>query len=104
MLVTFTDGVVSPDESCVTELISRVMLLAVDPSFQLTPIAAGLGLVEAIDPSLLKLSVIGLPLVMLPTAVLVSDDEVGSARLAVQVLVAVLVQVTWIEAGLPSES
>ncbi len=56
-------------------------------------------------PSVPKVSVIGLPLVMLPVVVLVSEVEVGLAKVPVHWLVVEdLVQVTWIEAGLPSES
>ena len=63
---------------------------------------AGLGLVLASEPSLLKVMAIVPEAV--PVAVVVSDVEVGLAKLALQVLVPVLVQVTCIEFAAPSES
>src|SRR5579864_2713792 len=109
MLVTFTAGVVSPDaywvRPSVLPTVPRfiVIVLLVAPSVQpVTATVAGLGLVLANEPSLLKVMAIVPDAV--PVAVVVSEVEVGLAKLALQALEPVLVQVTCIEFAAPSES
>src|SRR4051812_38665939 len=98
MLVTLTEGVVSPEAYCVRLSVpptvprSMVMVLSAAPSVQpVTETVAGSGLVLASEPSLLK--VMSIVPDAVPVAVVVSDDEVGLAKLALQLLVPVLVHV-----------
>src|SRR6266702_755404 len=109
MLVTLTLGVVSPEAYCVRPSVPptvprfMVIVLSAAPSVQpVIETVAGLGLVLASEPSLLK--VMATVLLVVPVAVVVSEVDVGSAKLALQALEPVLVQVTCIEFAAPSES
>src|SRR2546430_16629165 len=109
MLVTLTDGVVSPEAYCVRPSVPPtvprfiVMVLSAAPSVQpVTATVAGLGLVLASEPSLLK--VMATVPDAVPVAVVVSDDVVGLAKLALQALVPVLVQVICIGFAAPGGS
>jgi len=80
-----------------------VTVLSAAPSVQpVIETVAGSGLVLASEPSLLK--VISIVPEAVPVAVVVSEAEVGLAKLALQVLVPVLDQVICIEFAAPSES
>jgi hypothetical protein len=69
------------------------MLLAAAPSVHPEmPIVAGLGVVLASEPS--RLNVIAIDPVVVPVVVLELVDSVGFPKLAVQLLAAVLSQVT----------
>src|SRR5215470_12520467 len=109
MLVTSTAGVVSPEASWVRPSVLptvprlRLMVESAAPSVQPeTEMVAGLGEVEASEPSLLK--VIATEPEVVPVEVEESEDSVGLPNDALQLLAAVLVQVTWIEFAVPSES
>src|SRR6187402_727802 len=109
MLVTFTDGEVSPEAYWVSPSVlptvprSMVTVLLAAPSVQpVIETVAGLGLVLASEPSLLK--VMSIVPEAVPVAVVVSEVEVGLAKLALQLLVPVLLQVICIEFAAPSES
>src|SRR5262245_51473928 len=98
MLSTSIVGSSSPDEYCVRPLAppavpksSAIELSAAPVDQLLTEIVGGLGDALAKVPSLLKVTVIGLP-EMVPLFV-PELASVGSAKSAVQVLSAVLVQV-----------
>ncbi len=110
MLVTLTDGVVSPEAYCV-----RPSVLPAVPSAMVMVLSGrtvgpacdrdgrrGPGWCWPSEPSLLK--VMSIVPDAVPVAVVVSDAEVGLAKLALQVLVPVLVQVICIEFAAPSES
>src|SRR5882757_8961991 len=114
MLVRSIAGVVSPDaywvRPSVLPTVPRLSAIALLPELSVAPsvqpvtsTTGGLGTVLASEPSLLKV-IATVEVIALAVVVLESDARVGAAKLALQALVPVFFQLTWIEFAVPSES